>query len=115
LTNLTYATYNITEIYGKINTAFITSGSASFTSSFYKGALGITGKSNKSATDINLSAGLSNESAGNITSISGFGNTTILGWYNTTFTVVKVIPALYGLKAMNGAAELWLNVSIKNV
>ncbi|MGB9815925.1 MAG: hypothetical protein ACPLVI_08380, partial [Thermoplasmata archaeon] len=105
----------ITEIYGKINTAFITSGSASFTSSFYKGALGITGKSNKSATGINLSAGSSKESAGNITSISGFGNTTILGWYNTTFKVVKVIPALYGLKAMNGAAELWLNVSIKNV
>jgi prefoldin subunit 5 len=115
LKNITYAEYTITYIYGKISDAFITSGAVSFTSNEYQGYISVKGKSYTSATGIELATGQHGTSAGNITSVSGFGNTTILGWYNTTFTVVKVIPALYGLKAMNGEAVITANVSIDNV
>ncbi|MGB9815870.1 MAG: beta strand repeat-containing protein, partial [Thermoplasmata archaeon] len=87
--------------------------SVTFASSLYQGSIIITGKSNN-GTFITLSSNAKGTSNGTITSISGFGNTTILGWYNTTFTVSKVIPALYGLSAMEGKAELFANVSIKN-
>jgi len=115
LKNTTYAGYTITYIYGSISDAFVTSGAVSFTTSEYKGYINITGKSYTSATGIELGAGKSGKSTGNITSVSGFGNKTILGWYNTTFTVMKVIPALYGLKAMNGEAVISAQVYIDNV
>ncbi|MFP3299515.1 MAG: hypothetical protein RXN92_00330 [Thermoplasmatales archaeon] len=116
LENTTYAEYTITDIYGSMSDAFITSGAVSFTSNeYYQGYINITGKSYTLAKGIELGAGQYGTSAGNITSVSGFGNTTILGWYNTTLTVMKVIPALYGLKAMNGEAVISAQVYIDNV
>jgi len=115
LENTTYANYTIAYIYGSINNAFVTSGAVSFTSNDYQGYINITGKSHTSAKDIELATGKNGTSIGNITSVSGFGNTKILGWYNTTFTVEKVTPALYGLQAMKGKAVIEAKVTIDNV
>jgi len=116
VSNSTSVTFTLHKIIGTINAAFVTNGDVRFTNSFYLGSIEITGKSNKVASGILLGYGsLSKTSTGNITGVSGLGNTTILGWYNTTFTVVKVVPALYGVSAFTGYAVIWANVSIKNV
>jgi len=113
----TYANFTLQNIIGSIKAAFVTSGDVKFTSSFYLDSIEITGKSNKeiSPSPITLAPGSSATSPGNITGVNGFGNTTIFGWYNTTFTVAKVVPALYGISAFTGYAKIWANVSIKNV
>jgi hypothetical protein len=115
LSNNTSATYTLANIGGTVNVATVSAGSVSYTTPFYSGAVGITGKSYTPAKTIALTPGTAKTSAGNITSISGFGNTTILGWYNTTFTVGTIVPALYGLSSMNGFASIYANVTIHNV
>ncbi|MEM0246060.1 MAG: hypothetical protein QW649_05190, partial [Thermoplasmata archaeon] len=114
-TNMTYVNFTLRMIYGSVNYAEITSGKVSFESPYFIGAISMTGKSYSNiGSKLTLSSGSSSTSPGNITSIIGFQNTTILGWYNTTFKVTSVTPALYG-GLFNGYAIISISVEIQNV
>jgi len=116
ISNVTYANYTLRNITGYITDAFVTSAFVSFTSPDYVGTIDIYGNSSVPINKtINLAPGEWAVSNGTITGVSGFGNTSILGWYNTTFTVVKVVPALFGFDAFSGYADLYLNATIMNV
>ncbi|MEM1973420.1 MAG: hypothetical protein QXN68_01365, partial [Thermoplasmata archaeon] len=114
-TNMIYVNFTLRMIYGSVNYAEITSGKVSFESPYFIGAISMTGKSYSNiGSKLTLSSGSSSTSPGNITSIIGFQNTTILGWYNTTFKVTSVTPALYG-GLFNGYAIISISVEIQNV
>ncbi|MEM3290686.1 MAG: hypothetical protein QW046_04140, partial [Candidatus Micrarchaeaceae archaeon] len=114
-TNLTYVNFTLNEELGSVNYAEITSGKVLFESPYFTGNITMTGKSNSNiGKALIFSPGNKEVSNGTITSISGFGNTTILGWYNTTFTVYSVAPALYG-GLFNGYAIIQINITIQNV
>ncbi|MGC8691605.1 MAG: beta strand repeat-containing protein [Thermoplasmata archaeon] len=111
--NLTVS-FTITDIYGSISYGFVKSGSLTVAYPAYSGSITINGMGISSISSLAFSAASSESSTGVITSTSGFKNSTVLGYYNTTFTVVKVIPALFGLSTMNGMAVLWANTTIIN-
>jgi len=115
LSNNTSVSYTLAEVWGEAY-GYTNIGFASFNLSGYYGEINITGKSNSKSGPINLwKAGSSNTSLGNITSTAGFENKSILGYYNTTYTVLKSFPALYGLSSMNGEAMVNITVDIHNV
>ncbi|MEM4058593.1 MAG: hypothetical protein QXZ12_07720, partial [Thermoplasmata archaeon] len=114
-TNLTYANFTLTEILGSVNYAEVTQGTVSFESSYFNGAITMIGHSNSNISKkLELVAAKKETSPGNITTITGFKNTSILGWYNTKFTVHSVTPALYG-GILNGNATIWVNITIQNI
>jgi prefoldin subunit 5 len=115
LSNETNVSYTLSEVWGEAQ-GYTTEGFASFALSSYYGYVNITGKSNKISGQLNLwSINNTATSTGNITSTVGFENTSILGYYNTTYQVIKSYPALYGLSSMNGMVNVNVTVHINNV
>jgi|GEM_PF-1518735 len=115
LSNNTSVSYTLADVWGEAY-GYTAKGFASFQLSGYYGEINITGKSNSKSGLFNLwKAYSSNTSPGNITSTAGFENKSILGYYNTTYTVLKSYPALYGLSSMNGEAMVNITIQIRNV
>ncbi len=118
VTNDTNVSFSLADVFANITYFNILSGSVTFTSSFYHGSILINGHSN-SSKKISLGLWTPNNATkkslpGNVTSIIGFRNTTLLGWYNASLRNYKTLPALYGINSFNGSAEIYVNVSIKN-
>jgi len=114
LSNNTSVSYTLADVWGEAY-GYTVNGFASFQLAGYYGEINITGKSNSKSGLFNLwKAGSNNTSPGNIISTAGFENKTILGYYNTTYTVNESYPALYGLSSMNGEAVVNITVDIHN-
>ncbi len=114
LSNGTNVAYSIADVWGT-TTGFTTKGFSSFAYSLYNGYVNITGRSSSNSQALELWLQNSEaSSSGKITSTVGFGNTSILGYYNTTYTVINSVPALYGLASMSGQATIGLEISIMN-
>ncbi|MGC8610491.1 MAG: hypothetical protein ACP5LM_03975 [Thermoplasmata archaeon] len=106
--------FTITEIYGTISKGMASTGSLTVTYPAYYGSITVNGKGTSGISSLAFAAGKSQSQTGVITSITNLTNTTVLGYYNTTFTVVKVVPGLFGLSSMNGYALIWANTTIVN-
>ncbi len=106
--------FTITEIYGTISKGMASTGSLTVTYPSYYGSITVNGKGTSGISSLDFAAGKSQSQTGVITSITNLTNTTVLGYYNTTFTVVKVVPGLFGLSSMNGYALILANTTIVN-
>ncbi len=106
--------FTITDIYGSVSKGMALSGSLTVMYPAYYGSITLTGKGTSGISSLAFASGKSASQSGVITSITNLTNKTILGYYNTTFTVVKVVPGLFGLSSMNGYVVIWANTTIVN-
>ncbi len=105
-------TASLSDFTGKINSAVF---SATLNALFneYSGSIVVSGTGGNKTVNTLIESGNAFEIAGNVTSLSGFSNDSMKGWFNATVTFGTTDYALYGISTFNGYSNYTMNIAIK--